>query len=296
MVSIDNRITYKKKLESSAKLMVFDYFINGESVGQISDTDMSDSDKQFFGILSAIQKNNKAAFEEIFAVKSKSNPTRESNAPFVNDDYLIFSLITAIKKFNIDTVWIKNIVSLRNRDIITITFDNILNDNYTSTSNQAEVVLIFLQLYDQSMINKMLLDAAYKSIAKNTVLFEIRNDFQILSALSAYDLIIGLKEAPDGSEIQLLRRFNTKFIYRTKFISWFLQVSLFSAGIYGLLKLPVYSPETVKIINDYGYVFTIVGATGITALSNYLGLINQKLHEYTMRLLGYPKEMYKQPK
>lgn len=273
--------------------MAFDCFLHGANVAAISNVNISDSDQQFIEILLAIQTSNKSAFEEIYSLKSKSKPSRESPAPFVNDDYLIFSLIIAIKKFGIDETWIKNILTLRNRNIITITLENILNENYSSTSNQAEIVLIFLQQHDQSLISNQTLNDAFKSIMNNASLFENRNDFLILSALSAYELIIELKEAPDGSEIQLLKRFNKRFINRTKVISWFLQAGFLSSIIYGLLKLPVYSPETVTKINNYGYLFTLIGATGITLLSNQLNLIKQKSHEFTTRLLGYPKEMFK---
>jgi xanthosine utilization system XapX-like protein len=293
MVSIDSRIIYKERIQSSAKLMAFDHFLHGIDVAAISYVNTSDSDQQFIAILSAIQTSNKTAFDEIYNTKSKSNPSRESPAPFVNDDYLIFSLIIAIKKFGIDTVWIKKILSLRNRNTVTITLENIVNENYSSTSNQAEIVLMFLQQHNKSLITNQTLNTAFKSIMNDISLFENRNDFLILSALRAYELIIELKEAREGSEIQLLQRFNKIFIKRTKLISWFLQAGLLSAVVYGLLKLPVYSPNTVKKINDYGFVFTLIGATGITLLSNQLNFIKQKSHEYTMRLLGYPKEMFK---
>ncbi|MBW1654948.1 hypothetical protein [Flavobacterium quisquiliarum] len=294
MVSIDNRITYKDRIKSSAKLVAFDQFLSGTAVDLNLNSEVSDSDKQFVNMIAAIQTNNKTAFEQIYSLKNKSNPSRDSPAPFVNDDYLILILIIGIQKFGFNNNWIKNILSIRSRNIITITLENILNKNYSSTSNQMEVVLVYLNLYDQSFINNQLLNNTFKSIMQNTVLFENRNDFQILSALRAYELIIELKEGPEGSEMHLLKKFNDSFIRRTKILSWLLQASLFSFAVYGLLKLPVYSPEFVKKINDYGYVFTLIGASGITILSNQLSFIKRKSQEFTMRMLGYPKEMLKQ--
>ena len=91
-----------------------------------------------------------------------------------------------------------NIISIRNRNTTTIAFENILNENYSSTDNQVEVVLMFLHLCKQSSRNNNLLNLAYKSITENTTLLESRNDFQILCAFRAYDFIIYQKEATEG--------------------------------------------------------------------------------------------------
>jgi thiamine transporter ThiT len=69
---------------------------------------------------------------------------------------------------------------------------------------------------------------------------------------------------------------------------------LILAGIiYGLLKLPKYSLETVDLIDDYGFAFTILGALGSTFFGNQLGFIRRKINEFTMRLIGYPKGLIK---
>ena len=145
MVSIADRISYIERVNESPKLKAFHNFLLGKEIRSASNI-ISDSDEQFFKIIASIQSNDKTAFREIYNKKSKSNPSKDSPAPFVNDDYLIFCLIVAITKFSIDKTWIKNIVSLRNRTTITITLENIINENYSSTSNQVEVVLMFLHL------------------------------------------------------------------------------------------------------------------------------------------------------
>jgi hypothetical protein len=291
MVSIENRVSYMEKINEIPKLKAFHQFLLGKEVAFLSNNDVSDTEEQFFKILSAIQTNNKTMFEEIYIRKSKSNPTKESPAPFVNDDYLIFCLIIAIVKFNIDMAWIKNILSIRNRNIATITFENILNENYTSTSNQAEVVLMYLQLCNQSKINNDLLNVTYKSVTGNTTLLENRNDFQILCAFRAYDLIIYQKEAVDGGEIELLNSFNQNFIKRTKIVCWILQTGILFSLIYGLLNLPNYSPKAIEFIERYNFAFTVLGALGFTFIGNQIPYIKNKSQELLMILLGYPRKL-----
>ena len=292
MVSIENRFSYMERINESQKLKAFHHFLLGKEVSSLSNN-VSDLDEQFFKILSSIQTNNKTVFEEIYTKKSKSNPSKDSPAPFVNDDYLIFCLIIAIIKIGVDKAWIKSIISIRNRNTTTITFENILNENYASTSNQAEVILTFLQLCNQSKINNDLLNAALKSITENTTLLEGKNDFIILCAFTAYDFIIYQKEASEGNEIISLKNFNQNFTKRIKVLSWILQAVIFFGLIYGLFKLPIYTPEAVAFIEKYNFVFTLLGVSGFTLLGNQIPVFKNKSQEFLMRLLGYPKELIK---
>lgn len=292
MVSIENRVSYMERINESPKLKAFHYFLLGKEISSLSNNG-SDLDEQFFKIVSAIQTNNKTAFEEVYAKKSKSKPTKDSPAPFVSDDYLIFCLIIGICKFSIDKTWIKNIISIRNRNITTITFENILNENYSSTSNQAEIVLTFLSLCNQSKINNDLLNTSLKSITENTTLLENKNDFQTLCAFRAYDYIIYQKEASEGNEITSLKNFNQKFKTRIKVLSWILQAVFFFGLIFGLFKLPIYTPEAVVFIEKYNFVFTLLGVLGFTFLGNQISIIKNKSQEFLMRLFGYPKELLK---
>lgn len=282
-----------ESINGSQKLKAFHYFLLDKEIASLPKKNISDSDEQFLKILTSIQTNNKTTFEEIYTIKSKSKPSKDSPAPFVNDDYLIFSLIIAITKFGIDKTWIKNILSIRNRNTTTITLENILNENYSSTSNLAEVVLMYLQLNNQSKMNNHMLNAAYKSITANITLLENRNDFQILCAFRAFDLIIEQKEASEGNEIALLKTFNQNFTKRIKLLSWLLQASIFFGLIYGLFKLPIYSPKSIAFIEKYNFVFTLLGVSGFTFLGNQIPFIKNKSQELLMTLFGYPKELIK---
>lgn len=293
MVSVENRVSYIERINESLKLKAFNHFLLGKEIDSLSNNNVSETDEQFFKLLSAITSENKTTFEEIYSKKSKSNPTKESPAPFVNDDYLIFCLIIAISKFKIDKTWIKNILSIRNRNTTTITLENILNENYSSTSNQAEVVLMYLHLCNQSKINNDLLNVTYKSITENTTLLENRNDFQILCTFKAYDLIIEQKEASEGNEITSLKSFNQNFKERIKILSWILQAAILFGLIYGLFKLPIYSPEVITFIEQYNFVFTLIGVSGFTFLGNQIPFIKNKSRELLMQLFGYPKELIK---
>lgn len=293
MVSLESKISYLKRIDENLKLKAFHDLLWDKITAILFDNNLSSADELYLGIISSIQKNDKETFEKLYSKKSRSKPTKDSPSPFVNDDFLIFCLIVGITKFNIDKSWIKNIVSIRSRNIITITLENILNNNYSSTSNLPEIILIYFQLTNQSLITNDFLNNTYKSISENVTLFESKSDFQILCAFRAYDLIITIKEAPEGSEISLLKQFNKKFISRIRVLVWMLQIIILLGLLYALLNLPKYTPETVKLIDRYNYVFTILGAFGFTFLGNRIPFIRNKSQELIMRLLGYPKDLIK---
>lgn len=293
MVSIENKILYLNSIRESPKLSAVSQLLNGKSIVHPNDLDLSETDEIYFRIILAIQANDKLEFEKYYFKKSKSNPDKESPAPFVNDDFLIFSIILGVAKFNIDKSWIKNIVSIRSKSSITATFSNLLAENYYSTVNLSEIVLMYLQQINQRLITNEFLNSTFKAINENTLLFECKSDFQILCAIHAYNSIILLKEAPNGSEIQLLKSFDSRFVKRMKVFSWVLQLLILAGIIYVLLKLPKYSPETVGLIDNYGFAFTILGTLGFTFFGNQLSFIRRKTHELTMRLFGYPKGLFK---
>lgn len=288
MVSLEEKISYLNRISDNPKLSAFNHLLMGKVFALPNGSDFSETDEIYFAIISAIQSNDKTAFEKYYGKKSKSNPSKESPAPFVNDDFLIFSIIVGVSKFTIDKRWIKNIVSIRSKNPITTTLENLLAENYYSTSNLPEIVLMFLQQINQSLITKDFLNYTFKKINENTGLLDSKSDFQILCAIRAYYSIIQLKETPEGSEIQLLKSFNTRFVKRTKVLSWILQFTVLIGPLYILLNLPIYSPEIVEVIDRYEYLFNIIGALGFTFLGNRLSYFKQISHEVTMRLFGYP--------
>lgn len=291
MVPLEERIGYLSRVNESHKLTAFNNLLLGKTIVVPEDQNLNESEEYYFGIVNAIQKNNKADFEKYFDKKCKSKPSKDSPAPFVNDDFLMFSFIVGVVRFNVNKDWINYIVSIRNRNAITITFENILNENYYSTSNLPEIVFMFLRLNNQSLITNEFVNFTFKKVTENIKLFESRSDFQILCSIIAYDSILLLKELPDNSELNVFRRFNAKLIGRIKYLSWIIQAVFFAGLVYLLLKLPQYSPEAILFIDTYNYAFTILGALGLSLIGNIIPGFRNKSQELIMRMLGYPSEL-----
>lgn len=290
MVSLEEKINYDSRISESPKLHSFNSLLLGQPLVVPSES-MSEIDQIYFGLTNAIQKNSKQEFEKYYSRKSKSNPTKDSPSPFVNDDFLIFIIIVGVSKFSYDKEWIRNIVSIRAKSSVTVTFGNILTDDYYSKSSLPEIVFMYLMLLDQSSITNDFINFTFKKISDNTNLLQSRSDFQIICSLRAYESIIMRKQASESGEITLLRKFEDRFSKRIKVLSWILQAFLFFGLVYVLLNLPQYNPEAISLIDRYNYFFTVLGALGFTFLGNQIPFIRNLSVKLIMRVLGYPKEL-----
>lgn len=283
---------YAVRLNENPKLRAFHDFLQGNGI-KVLDSESGDTDTDFLTILKSIQSNNKSGFEKIYLKKSKSSPSGEFQLPFVNDDFLIFSMIIGVSHFDIDKSWLEHIVSIRSKNATTVTFQNLLGENFFSTANMSEVVLLFLRFTKPSLVEQDFLNKVYKNITAKTSLLESRNDFHILCAYRAYDVIIELKESPSTSEVELLRQFDRTFRKRIKVYSWILRASVFAGMIYAVLNLPKYQPRVVDIIEQYNYAFTIFGTLGISLMSNLIPVVRSGSQRLLMLLSGYPKKLIK---
>ncbi|ULQ52158.1 hypothetical protein [Flavihumibacter fluvii] len=296
MVSLEEKLTYNVRINESPKLTAFNNLLLRKAIRQSEVDDIKEVDEIYYAIVNAIHTNDKILFETYFNKKNKSNPSKESPSPFVNDDFLIFCLIVGILKFGCDKSWIKNIISLRGRNIFTITLENIINENFYSTSNLPEIVLMFFKLNNQALITNEFLTTTFKSISDNVTLFESKSDFHILCSLRSYDLIIELKESNDGSEVNLLKMFNLKFLARTKVITWFVQTTILILLLYWIFKTISINPEIKNTFDKIGSVMKVLSLFGISQLGNFFPFIKRKLYEIMLRIFGYPKDLIKKLK
>jgi hypothetical protein len=293
MVSLEEKITFQKRIQSSAKLKAFYDLLLGSEVSIPADG-LNESDEIFYGVINSLQSNDKTLFETYYNKKNKSNPGKESPSPFVNDDFLIFALITGIAKFCLDKTWISNIISVRPRNSFTVTFENLVDENYYSKNNLPEIVLIYFGFIDSRLISNEFLKTTYKSISQNYSLLESKSDFHILCSLRSYDKIIESIEPNDSGNIGLLKEFNSSFIKRVKTVSWVVQTIILVAILYGAIEFISIKPTVKLFFDKIGSVLKILGLFGISQFGNAFPVLKRKLYAFLLKLFGYPKGLINQ--
>lgn len=290
MVSLEKIFGFQARIETTSKLKAFNNLLLAKPI-HCPLEEQNEIEQIYYGILESIIINDKDKFEEFYNRKNKSNPSKESPSPFVNDDFLIFSLIVGIVKYNIEPSWIKKIISLRTRSPLTITLENLVTENYFSKSNLPEIVFIYLQLNKPELINPEFSNTVLKSIFENTNLFESKSDFHIICTLRSYELILELKDSLQGSDVSLLKSFNKQFVSRIKIFAWIIQTIVMISLIYYAFKLITLNTDIKALIDKIGSVLKFLGMFGLSQLGNILPAVKNISLKLSLKLFGYPSTL-----
>ena len=286
MVPLEARYNYFNRVVDNHKLHSFYKFLWREEFKIDLKGISKEIDQVFFGILKAIDSQNKSDFQEHYAKISSRIPKSDSSSPFVNDDFLIFILIIGIVKWNISKEWIKNVLTLRRRSEITITFDNLIDDNLKSKSNNPAIVSIFLDISGQRTIDDELANFTLEKLTHSNG-FELgKNDFISLVSLRSYDLICMLKTIPKGSDLNKLLTFKSRFLKRTKILSTILFNAVLVGILYFIPQLVGEANQEIKdLLNNLSVVLGIIGF-GLLG-GNAIPLLKKKFYHLVIWLLGF---------
>ncbi|ALL06286.1 hypothetical protein AQ505_12740 [Pedobacter sp. PACM 27299] len=282
MVSLENRSIYLQTIESNGVLMAFKNLLWHKEI--IRPSELNEIDTIYYGIIEAILTDSVVNFDIHYRSISRRTPTKDSISPFVHNDYLIFAIITGISKFKYDKNWIRQIIQIRTRNSTTITFENIVSENYYSKSNNPAIVITFLNIINKKAISKELQDDAYSEITQSIAIFDESNDFIALCFLNTYDSIIVSREIIDTKHHNFLLNFESTFIKRTKVISGVLYNLLLIMVIYGIYKTLNHYPQ---IKQEFADTVTIIGLIGLT-VTNFITWIRTSFEKMIQKLLGYP--------
>jgi hypothetical protein len=292
MVSLEEQLTYSQRIETTPKLSALKNMLSRQVVCfPNEDLQISDTDTIYYEITTAIQTNDKNKFVEFFNKKNKSNPNKDTPPPFVHDDFLIFSIIIGVVKFDGDRVWIKNVVSTRTKNKTTTTFENILNGNFNHSENIKSIVFMYFQLIDQSKISSDFANETFASINANTQLFQDKNDLIIICTLLSYNRIVELKTLPDSNENKLLKSFETKFTKRIKILAFVIQSIILILMFYGLYEIITIKPEIKSLFDKIGSIIKITALVGISQLGNIFPWLRNLFYKTLLSAFGYPQKL-----
>lgn len=285
MVSLSTRFEYQLNIKDNPKVEAFNNLLNDNQVQVPNRTELNESDSAYYGLLVAIQKKNKKLFDESYKLISKRNPDRDSNAPFIHDDFLILTLIIAVLKFKESKTWLQKIVKLRSRDRVTITMENMLNENFKSSSNSFEITISFLWLYKPELLDSDITRLGFKQIKENTQLFSSQHEILILCGLKSYDLILESRDSEFG-RLAFLGDFERRFLRRTVFFFYTIYNISLVLLLYFLADILHKSSDYVKeYINEIGLILGVVGLGVIGG--NSISSIRNYCKNQFLKLFGY---------
>lgn len=270
MVPLDKRGEYLAGILGNEKFLIFYNFIvsNGASVDVESTALSYVIDEGFVGILEAICNLDSQNFEKYYSQYSTRVPS--SSSPFVNDDYLIFSLIVGLRKFNITKEWIEKVLQCRkcssddcNHSLIT--FKNILLGNYNSLDNHFGIILVFQSILKEDLLtpgNKVRL---YSGIT-STIFPSKKSDFLNIIEMHSYDLLINEQLLGGDSKYQEYKLKLENFDKRNKQISLVIYACLYVMWLGGVYYVYYKFDFIGNFISSSESIFGFLGFSGLLAL------------------------------
>lgn len=267
MVSLEQRGEYLKGILVNEKFLIFYNFLvsNGTSVIGESMPPSDVIDDSFRDILMAICNSNSQDFQKHYSQYSSRTPSPTS--PFVNDDFLLFSLIIGVKKFGLSQEWVEKVLQARkctspdcNQTLTT--FKNILLQNYNSLDNHLGIILIV-----QNILNNDLLLPANKAKLYTGITSSMfpskRSDFLNIVELRAYDLLIREQLFDGNGEYQLYKDMvqstDVRIRQLSKVFFYLLCTSLILLIFYGYFKYEQFK----EFVQNFEALFGFIGLSGI---------------------------------
>jgi hypothetical protein len=289
MVPLENILRFQEQISESPKIDRFNKLIRGNRVVYHEESVNSDTDALYYNFLVAIADNNKQLFEKAYTEFSRKRPSPDS--PWVKNDFLVFTLLCGIAKFDLDWGWIRNVLQNRTtgsseQQALDLTFRNISNQNYLSRDNLYSVIIVFLDLFNRPQLGKIEMDETYLSITNSNGILLSKNDFLIVIALRAYDIIILSKETPDSTEMVQLKLFRPLFLERTKVFSNIIFYLIISLMVFKGAAVMQNHSNIKSIISDLSSLITIIG---ITVVGGILLFMKNRIVDLIKWVFGYSK-------
>lgn len=290
MVPLEHRLEFLQGVDKNFKLATFYNFLKRKSVPAVFDEEVSSEiNMAFLGIINSISNNDKEEFNKHYSPYSRRRLQKSSQAPFVNDDFFIFCVVIGVIIFDIDQDWIKKVLSVRPRTETTITFENILVENYQSLDNNFALVACALDRLSKIHLHAEVLIKAYNEISSNVNLFSKSHPFHIICSLYAYDRTIELRDGAAERKLQLLQHFEDIFLKRVSLLNIIIYNVLLIGLTFAFYKVLSKSEAWKEKAELIALVFGMVGIS----FANTLDKAKKGLKTLILTFLGYPKVLRK---
>lgn len=283
VVFIEERHNYLSTLPEQSKQTAFFRLVFDETY-QVPLSETAETDNIYYSSIQSIKRNSKEEFNRHYNKISKRKISENSIAPFIHDDFLIFTLIIGVRKFDCQMDWLLDVIRKRAKSTITTTFENLLIGNYQSKVNIQSIVLVFLFLLDKSKLNNEHLLEAYKAITNTHQSYH--SDFIRIIHYRAFDIVIQLKLPREMDDVSRLIRFETRFKKRIRVFTYFAYNLFLILILFGAYKVLRSLPEDKKlIVNDLNLIIGLAAVIGLSG--NFFPRIKKGLLNLMLKIFGY---------
>lgn len=291
MVSIIERNSYLSELRGNSKLELFFSLIFSNPPKSDFET-TAEVDEVYKNVVFSIVENDENKFVKWYGKISARQPNEYS--PFTNDDLLLFVLLIGTLKFNQTSDWIKNTLEIRKntnseKNLISRTFKNIINDNFQSTDNAFQIVLIIEELTGKKLLTWTEKKHLYlQLVTSNFPLY--KSELLNITSLKSFDSIILEGDKSDESDYSMLKEFEKLFNLRVALISKFFHWVIVG-GLYLFIVYSYFVNQTFQdfIKHNSGF-FNLIGTGGLVGMFAFSKRLTNFNERIIKRFWGYKKD------
>ncbi|ATP56487.1 hypothetical protein CPT03_08380 [Pedobacter ginsengisoli] len=294
MVYLEQQSGYLSQFADSQIAPLLNEILKQE-VGEFSD-DIHNAGDLALNLLICLKSNDDQNALKYYTIFNKRQPTKDSH--WIYDNYVLFAIVCTVRKFNFDTQWIRNVISISYNGADSInkrikdTFRNILAENYNAKGDFHQVSLVYQYLandghYQNEAINKMFHHLWLKSFP----FFE--EDFLNVLSIKAIEIAFSKKALLTDREFYYLNGFVPSFNARAdlfaKIFSRLIIIGLIALVFYVIWKLNNSEkdyPLTVKMI----VFLSSFSGVGVFAIWGWKGNFASFFRTFINKLFNYNEQ------
>lgn len=287
MVSLEAKAEYWKLLRTTPFVRFFIDFLDERPTPMLSALDPADNEGVVQHLLVCVRCNDQATAVALYKKLSTRSPRPETE--WIHNDYLVFALVCAVRKFQLDDSWLRRIVHLRPRDeecngLINKTFENILAGNYNAREDYHQISEVFQLVTGQSQPDGERSNKMVSYLWRHSFPW-FDSDFLIIISMRAIRAAFEAKGLLNPEQSFAAEKFTERFISRVSSISNGFSWLVFGMAVGGMASLALFYAEDPRGKMVLGTL--AVFGLGLGTLTDLRKKLSAWAEQLLKRLLGY---------
>lgn len=270
MVSLEAKSVYLAPLLESPMPRFFVGILYEQSDLQPPKLQMADSNSLACNVLYFVRCAEETQCRELYQQLQERKPNKETE--WIYNDYLVFSLVCAVKRFALPSTWVRQLLTLRisqdeEKQRLNVTLGNILAGNLNSREDYHQVSLVYQMLTGEQVPDEIRLNKMFKFLWRRPFPF-FTSPFLNLISLKALELAFNSKGLLNPEQFFATEQFTGRFLHRTQ------RLAALVVTVPVVALVLVLAVATVRYPNN-GWVklgLALTSAFGVDVIGSFSGL------------------------
>jgi len=250
MVSVESQSAYWLPLRANPLTNFFIDFLDEKPGLLPPDLNISDNDNVVCNLLTYVRQTNINDATSLYQRLTTRQVRPDSE--WIHNDYLIFALICTVRKFQLDSSWLRQILLQRpnteaTQRLINKSFDNLLAENYSAKEDYHQISVICQLVIQREQFAPEQLHKMFAYLWRHSFPYFPESEFLNIVSLRAIRVAFEAKGLLNPEEQFVARKFTKLFLSRVALISKILTYGIFASIITGLVVGAIFYSENLWV-------------------------------------------------